>query len=785
MAHLLGSKVCIDSLRVDIDDLQNVVYDIIGKTGSIKCHSWKFPDKLATDVDINELLERYQYGKNDLDNQVSHIILFEIIIDRLLLVVHGSWHFLHEAQTKLLPNTIDSSSTINQQASLSVGLVVKKYWNKLLHLITILQQHETNRKRSHHTTSSIRSKSNLNTEKHCQTIETSLGPCSTCIQFQQYLHNYSESMINLCHLYSLPSSLAHYRCSTSPISESILPLNDINHWFDSQSKDFDHLSKHLEYLNNTLNKTKNDLDLSENHCKQLNETNHHLQQIIHDEKESKKKLEELHANKLIEIKKDYDQCQLNLNEQIKLLTTQKSNIEQQLREITEECTSRGEQIEKLESTKNELKILMEDRVKSDALIKTLEQDRIRLQTELDVVKRDLEERNRDVQKERIRIENMIRHEENYQSKQKTLTKSHEELSNECESLKKKITELEIERDELQKSFQIIQQQQQKQTSSDNTKVQAFMETHNHVLQEVTSLKSNIEQLQQQIQQMTEREKILLQYPVLNGPNQNTSTTNNFVHDMQNQMRTNEFRIDSLQKQNDSLKFSLEKLQLTNNHTNPLLVTEERYEKLRNQSKQEQSYRQYSHANETLPSKPKQTPLWLLNNEILEQQQAFTDTRLTTTKNDIPHLNENEYAENRWIKSDQDVNIETLSQQHHHLGTTSSTRIHSTNLVIRTESRPPIINLSSQILNHSRTPSIPSRSNHEMTIGKGRLTPSNRPSTSNERTRRDSSLPKNSRTISSAKIQRSSTNNIIHRCTTCNKSYDDKRNYELHKLYCRT
>ena len=47
-----------------------------------RCHSWKYPDKLAIDVDINELLERYQYGKSDLDNQVSHIVLFEIIIDR-------------------------------------------------------------------------------------------------------------------------------------------------------------------------------------------------------------------------------------------------------------------------------------------------------------------------------------------------------------------------------------------------------------------------------------------------------------------------------------------------------------------------------------------------------------------------------------------------------------------------------------------------------------------------------------------------------------------------------
>ena len=41
-----------------------------------------------------------------------------------------------------LPNTIDSSSTINQYSSLSVGLVVKKYWNKLLHLSSVLQQHE-------------------------------------------------------------------------------------------------------------------------------------------------------------------------------------------------------------------------------------------------------------------------------------------------------------------------------------------------------------------------------------------------------------------------------------------------------------------------------------------------------------------------------------------------------------------------------------------------------------------------------------------------------------------
>ncbi|CAF3751554.1 unnamed protein product, partial [Adineta steineri] len=48
-------------------------------------------------------------------------------------------------------------------------------------------------------------------------------------------------------IYNLPSSLAHHRCSTTTVPEW-LSSDDIIHWFESQSKDFDSLSKHLEYL---------------------------------------------------------------------------------------------------------------------------------------------------------------------------------------------------------------------------------------------------------------------------------------------------------------------------------------------------------------------------------------------------------------------------------------------------------------------------------------------------------------------------------------------------------
>jgi len=138
-----------------------------------------------------------------------------------------------------------------------------------------------------------------------------------------------------------------------------------------------------------------------------------------------------------------------------------------------------------------------------------------------------------------------------------------------------------------------------------------METNNHLLHEISILKSNIEQLDQQIQQMDEREQMLLQYPDLNGPIEHEPSnifkfnisilfyylaTNNIIIDMKNQIRTNEIRIDLLRRQNDSLKSSLEKLLSMNSQP---LVSEERYEELRSQSRQEQPYRRYSYGNETV------------------------------------------------------------------------------------------------------------------------------------------------------------------------------------------
>ena len=82
MAHLLGSQACLDSLRQDISDVQTTVMDLLSRVGPIRSPSWKYPDKISCELDIDELLERYSFSSDDDHSKLSHIILFELLIDR-------------------------------------------------------------------------------------------------------------------------------------------------------------------------------------------------------------------------------------------------------------------------------------------------------------------------------------------------------------------------------------------------------------------------------------------------------------------------------------------------------------------------------------------------------------------------------------------------------------------------------------------------------------------------------------------------------------------------------
>lgn len=55
---------------------------LLFRVGPVSCTSWKFPDKQAMDLDIEDLLDLYSYSDDEEERQVAHIALYELVIDR-------------------------------------------------------------------------------------------------------------------------------------------------------------------------------------------------------------------------------------------------------------------------------------------------------------------------------------------------------------------------------------------------------------------------------------------------------------------------------------------------------------------------------------------------------------------------------------------------------------------------------------------------------------------------------------------------------------------------------
>ena len=310
----------------------------------------------------------------------------------------------------MLPDTGDpTASAVQHPTSLSVGLVVKKYWTKLCQLATLLQQHRC----SHHTpTPSL--PNDENSSRSTQTVETSFSPCASCRRFEESLEKHGKALIELCHQYSLPSLLVHHRCLTSPQPIS-MTVDDLRQWTDDQTKDLLSIGKYLVSLTNHLNKKRDELKANESQRKKHEETIRQLQQTINEDKQSKKILQDLYEMKLSDLKKESQQEISKLNEQVQNFTREKNQLRDQVKTLEEKCRTQTEQLIELGKTqsvsKTQLELVTDERRELQQQLKQNEQDRIRLNTELEVIKRELEERQRDLQKDRLRIENLIRQEQ--------------------------------------------------------------------------------------------------------------------------------------------------------------------------------------------------------------------------------------------------------------------------------------------------------------------------------------------------------------------------------------
>ena len=88
MAYVLGSLSWVEALLEDIHDLQSVISEYVSHLGPLNCPSWKYPDQLAGDVNIDQLLTQYtgyltaDSNLEDDARQMAHLALYELVIDR-------------------------------------------------------------------------------------------------------------------------------------------------------------------------------------------------------------------------------------------------------------------------------------------------------------------------------------------------------------------------------------------------------------------------------------------------------------------------------------------------------------------------------------------------------------------------------------------------------------------------------------------------------------------------------------------------------------------------------
>ena len=149
MSHLLGNEDCLKSLREDVDDIRGVLSEITSRTGPLEAvSSWKFPSTPAYQLDIDELLHRFSFSAEDeLDNQVSHFSLLELVVDRLLFVFHcaSAFHDQIAASSGVFRAASAASSaaaatTTKDQPPTSAGLIVKRFWLKIVKVFTAVAQ---------------------------------------------------------------------------------------------------------------------------------------------------------------------------------------------------------------------------------------------------------------------------------------------------------------------------------------------------------------------------------------------------------------------------------------------------------------------------------------------------------------------------------------------------------------------------------------------------------------------------------------------------------------------
>ncbi|XP_067556367.1 coiled-coil domain-containing protein 157 isoform X2 [Pseudorca crassidens] len=586
MAHLLGSQACMDSLRRDLTDLQGTIVDVFLRAGPVHFPSWKFPDRMACDLDMVALLEHYDHVPGDPEfTQLSHAVLLELVIDRLLLLLQSCASYLENLSVE---QTVPPARAA--RPCMSVGLTVRRFWNSLLRLVMLIRQvapqkranqgetptskptakGEPARSPEFVTAKLIKPTSPMpglpqtcqeldrlpvsvslqclarmaeNTRSvHSQTMETALVPCDACTSVQGSLQEVGKMVISLCQSQNLPSSLGQFQ---HLVQDSMglrpLPATTVGHWAAEQSKDLARLSKHMGALTQLVGPLRAQLEEAKGQKDRLRKQVGELEQALQQEQGAQRRQADEAEQRLAQWERDRRQLLAETSD----LKTKVSTLEGELKQQRESTRA-------VETKAQELQEEAQHRAEAERQVQQLEEQVQLLAGRLDGASQQIRWASTELDKEK-----------SLQAKQRALLQQLDTLDQEREELRGSLAEAEAQRVHVEKQLQHVQserEQGQCQLRAQQELLQSLQREKQGLEQATADLQLTISERERELVELRERERLLVAFPDLHRPVEaQIQSSGNVTDDMERQVQANDIRIRVLQEENRRLRSMLSKI----------------------------------------------------------------------------------------------------------------------------------------------------------------------------------------------------------------------------------
>ncbi|XP_059884314.1 coiled-coil domain-containing protein 157 [Delphinus delphis] len=597
MAHLLGSQACMDSLRRDLTDLQGTIVDVFSRAGPVHFPSWKFPDRMACDLDMVALLEHYDHVPGDPEfTQLSHAVLLELVIDRLLLLLQSCASYLENLSVE---QTVPPARA--SRPCMSVGLTVRRFWNSLLRLVMLIRQVAPQKRANQGETPTSKptakgeparspefvtaklikptspmpslpqtcqeldrlpvsislqcpARTAENTRSvHSQTMETALVPCDACTSVQGSLQEVGKMVISLCQSQNLPSSLGQFQ---HLVQDSMglrpLPATTMGHWAAEQSKDLARLSKHMGALTQLMGPLRAQLEEAKGQKDRLRKQVGELEQALQQEQGAQRRQADEAEQRLAQWERDRRQLLAETSD----LKTKVSTLEGELKQQRESTRA-------VETKAQELQEEAEHRAEAERQVQQLEEQVQLLAGRLDGASQQIRWASTELDKEKVRVDSMVRHQESLQAKQRALLQQLDTLDQEREELRGSLAEAEAQRVHVEKQLQHVQserEQGQCQLRAQQELLQSLQREKQGLEQATADLQLTISERERELVELRERERLLVAFPDLHRPVEaQIQSSGNVTDDMERQVQANDIRIRVLQEENRRLRSMLSKI----------------------------------------------------------------------------------------------------------------------------------------------------------------------------------------------------------------------------------